>query len=108
MLMSVQVFTENKFVMCAFAACAVIVIARVVYTVLNLAVSMFYVPGSPFSPQPPMFTPLLYVNVATVAVLMGLNIVTSIYFAVVWRDFGWKMYKTVGANKSLVCTSLFR
>jgi hypothetical protein len=96
------VFTENKFVMVAFGACSVIVIVRVTYTLLVLVSQMYYVPGVPFSPFPYLFHALMYLNGTLLLILLVLNLVTSVYFAVVWRDFGWKMYKTVGANKELI------
>lgn len=90
--------------MCAFVACEIIIIARIIYIYLGLVSSMYFTPGLAFSVKPPGFDANFILTNAMLVALIVSNGFVAAFFAVTWRDFGWKLYKTVGTNKELICT----
>ena len=86
---------ENRFEMLAFALVSLLLTSRVVFMFASAKSNLALYPNSV---QQGIFGLCL----AIMILMCIFQVILGILWLQTWRGFGWKLYRTVGANKTLV------
>eukprot|EP00698_Gefionella_okellyi_P014879 TRINITY_DN4146_c0_g2_i1.p1 TRINITY_DN4146_c0_g2~~TRINITY_DN4146_c0_g2_i1.p1 ORF type:complete len:378 (+),score=70.49 TRINITY_DN4146_c0_g2_i1:69-1202(+) len=97
------VINENKFEMSAFALVSVLLTIRVIfmYTTAKTTYNTIISNSSSTAEMMQLAPVSLYLTIAIMIVICVFQVLLGLLFVKAWRGFGWKLYRTVGANKSL-------
>lgn len=86
------VLNENKFEMTAFALVSILLTLRIIFAFAVLDPNVTEVPAIANR----------WMTLAVMVVVCVLQVFLVWLFVKTWKHFGWKLYRTVGANKSLI------
>ena len=104
---------ENKFEMSAFALVSILLTVRIIFMYGAAKYNAAHAWELANSTSPIYYSwiterNVYYLNViasfelAIMIMMLVFQILLTWLFIKAWKDFGWKLYRTVGANKNLI------